>query len=222
MIKLVAFDWNGTIFADTYAALESEYKVFKFLKLKPLTLKEFQKHYDVPVKKLFIAVGMPENSVDRQVQKITDIFHLEYEAKAIKIRIRANTRYLLKWLLKQGISRVIFSNHTGGRIEIQLQRLKIQQLFSAVLANTHLDSAFKGRNKKATLRNFIRAKGLNAREVLVIGDTIEEIEIGQELDTHTVALTGGCCSRARLKEAKPDFLISNLKEVIDIIKQLNQ
>jgi len=43
MIKLVSFDWNGTILADTYAVLESDNEVLKALGKKPITLKKLQK-----------------------------------------------------------------------------------------------------------------------------------------------------------------------------------
>lgn len=55
-------------------------------------------------------------------------------------------------------------------------------------------------------------------QVLVVGDNIEEIHVARELGTKIAAITHGNCSTARLKAAKPDYLINNLKEVRGIIE----
>ena len=77
-----------------------------------------------------------------------------------------------------------------------------------------------GRSKKDKLKAFIKAHNFLPTETLIIGDTIEEIEIGKELGIITIAITQGNTSTPRLKTAKPDYLISDLKQVIDIIKKI--
>ncbi|MBI2599078.1 HAD family hydrolase, partial [Candidatus Curtissbacteria bacterium] len=62
---------------------------------------------------------------------------------------------------------------------------------------------------------------LKSSEVLVIGDTTEEVEIAKSLGCISVAITDGNVSTARLKAAKPNYLINNLKEIIPIIENLN-
>ncbi len=221
MIKLVAFDWNGTLFADTFAVHDSNGEVFKLLNVSLLSFKDFQKYFDVPVKKLYLAAGVPEEVLDKKAKEIADTFHSFYEQRAEKVRTRANTKQLLAWLLKSKIDRVIFSNHIVEPIKKQLKRLKIDGYFSAVLANAHLEAAFKGRNKKESLKKYMLENNLLPNEVLIIGDTIEEIEIGKELGSVTVAITHGNCSTLRLKKAKPSYLINGLKNVIYIIKGIN-
>lgn len=221
MIKLVAFDWNGTIFADTYAILDSVNEVLKFLQLKPVSLKTFQQHFDVPVTKTYLDLGIPEEASKSKALEIAKVFHSNYEIRAATVRTRAFVRQLLRWLSENKISAIIFSNHINEPIKKQLKRLKIEKYFSAVLANDALDAALKERSKQEKLRNYLKENNFSVSEVLVIGDTIEEIEIGKELGLWTVAITHGNCSTLRLKAAKPNFLINNLKEIVDIIKKLN-
>lgn len=221
MIKLVAFDWNGTIFADTNAVLYSVNKVLKLLDLKPVSLKTFQKHFDVPVTKAYLGLGIPEEAIKMKGPDMVKIFHLNYELRAAKIRTRAFVKELLMWLSKNNCPDIIFSNHIDEPIGKQLKRLKIDKYFSAVLANSALDSSLKGRNKQEKLRNYIKENNFLTNEVLIIGDTIEEIEIGKELGVTTVAVTHGNCSTARLKAAQPDYLIHSLKETIAIIEKIN-
>lgn len=221
MIKLVAFDWNGTLFADTYAILDSINEVLKLLKFKPVNLKTFQKHFDVPVTKTFIELGMTEETIKNKTAEIIKTFHENYERRAVKVRTRAFAKQLLDWLSRRNIKSIIFSNHIDEPIRKQLKRLKIEKYFLEVLANSKLDSSLKIRTKQKKLEDYIKSNGFLATEALVIGDTVEELEIGQEIGAVTVALTDGNCSVARLKDAKPDYLISSLKEVVNIIRERN-
>lgn len=221
MIKLVAFDWNGTIFADTNAILHGANEVLKLLGLKPVSLKNFQKHFDVPVTKTYLALGISEKMLKSRTSEITQTFHSSYELRAAKVRTRAFAKQLLGWLSDNHINSIIFSNHIDEPIKKQLKRLKIEKYFSRVLANSHFESALQGRNKQGKLKNYLDDHNLLTSEVLIIGDSIEEVEIGQKLSITTVAVTQGNCSIARLKALKPDYLTHSLKEVTNIIKKIN-
>lgn len=219
MIKLVAFDWNGTLFSDALACVESVNQVLKLFNIKPVTVNHFREHFDVPVTRSYLGLGIPQKQLEDRAEEIVKTFHENYEKRAVGIRTRAYTRDLLKWLAEHSIESIIFSNHIDEAIKPQLKRLKIENYFSSVLANSELTTSLKGRNKKEKLRDYIALKNLKSAEVLVVGDTIEEVEIGKELGLITVAITNGFCSTKRLKNMEPDYLIDNLKQVIDIIKR---
>lgn len=221
MIKLVAFDWNGTIFADTFAIYESNNESFKLLNIKPISFKTFQKYYDVPIKRFFMALGASEEDLDKKASQIANAFHSQYELRVAKVRSRAYAKELLKYLTKNKIRSVIFSNHILESIEKQLKRLKLDKYFSCILANSRLESALLGRTKKEKLKKYMEENKLLVNEVLIIGDTVEEIEIGRELEVTTAAITHGNCSTVRLKKARPDYLISSLRNLIRIIERIN-
>jgi phosphoglycolate phosphatase-like HAD superfamily hydrolase len=79
-----------------------------------------------------------------------------------------------------------------------------------------------GRTKEQKLFGFVKQNKLKPREVVSVGDTEEEIQIGKQYGYHTVAITGGYNTTARLKKQKPDFLIHNMLELKKIVKQLNK
>ncbi len=218
MIKLVAFDWNGTLFADTKAIFESDNAAFKVINLKPVSFSTFQKYFDVPVKKYFLALGVPEEIIDKKAPQITQAFHSAYEPRVDKVRTRAYAKSLLKRLSENKVESVIFSNHILEQIKRQLKRLRIEKYFIDVIANSHIETVLNGRNKKEKLDNYIKEKNILPTEVLVIGDTLEEIDIAKELGCKSAAITQGNCSTQRLKAAQPDYLINSLKEVISLVR----
>ena len=80
--------------------------------------------------------------------------------------------------------------------------------------------AIKKRNKLEKLNQFLAQQTFKKSEVLIIGDSTEETQAGKHLGIHTVAITGGFVSAVRLKAINPDFLISNLNQLIGIIEKL--
>lgn len=222
MIKLVAFDWNGTLFADTNIIVKGVNEYLKFFNVKPTTLKIYQEKFDVPIKNMYLDLGVSEEKYNLKNKDAAERFHALYELGALHARTRANANKLLKWLEGKNISSLIFSNHIEEKVILQLNRLKLYSYFSVVLANSHIHSAYKGRLKEEKLKRYIESKNLKPYEVLIIGDTIEEVEIGKKLGCKIVAITDGHCTKKRLRSAMPDFIISNLSQVIGIIDKLNK
>lgn len=70
MIKLVAFDWNGTILSDALACSQSVNEVLKLFNLKPATLKAYREHFDVPVSRTYLGLGISEKQLENQAEEI--------------------------------------------------------------------------------------------------------------------------------------------------------
>src|SRR3990167_5908778 len=70
------------------------------------------------------------------------------------------------------------------------------------------------------LQKFLGQRSFLPKEIVIIGDSPEEVEVGKHLGIHTIAITGGFCSARRLKDTGPDYLIHNLAEMIEIINKL--
>lgn len=221
MIKLISFDWNGTILADTYAVLEADNEVLKTFGKEPISLKQLQETFDVPIVSYYKNLGYSEEEFLENSEKISHLFHTYYENQVTKCRTRRNTRRLLKWLSKEELESIILSNHITKRIEEQLKRLKIENYFSKILGNDHRRIVQTKLTKREKLKNYLLKKEMSFREVLIVGDGLEEIEIARELGSLCAAITDGNYSTPRLKAAKPDYLISDLGNLINIIREIN-
>lgn len=221
MIELVAFDWNGTLFADTFVIFQADNQALKAIGYPSVSFTDFLKHFDVPVKNYYLSLGIPKKVLDDKNRLMSDTFHKYYEQKAIKIRTRAHTRLILEWLKKVKIPAVIISNHTKQRIIEQTNRLKITHFFQEIIGNYEIYSAMHARNKKERFSDYLKTNKINPKDVILIGDSLEEIQIAKELGTLSAAITHGNVSTARLKAAKPDYLISDLGNLINIIREIN-
>ncbi|MBU1130910.1 HAD hydrolase-like protein [Patescibacteria group bacterium] len=218
MIKLIIFDWNGTLFADTIAVMESNNQVLKALGCQPVNLRQYRATMKIPAIDFYGRWGADKQELLKNSKKYSKIFHHYYEPRAKKCRTRAGARELLIWFKKHSVESVILSNHTIPGINYQLKRLKIIHDISHVLANTVISNTISKRNKLERARVYLKKKKYKPSEILIIGDSAEEVEIGRKLGIITVAITHGWYSITRLKASQPDYLIANLKELIKIVK----
>lgn len=224
MIKLISFDWNGTLLADVKITVIANNIAFKHYGLKPISEKLYKDTFHIPVYKYWLAVGIKKSIVEKMKKTEEDIFRENYERMAASARTRSGCRELLKWLHKNKVESIIYSNHTISGIEEQLERLKIGNYFSKILARSHTDGAthVHERNKEQKLLDYIKFKKLKPHEVISVGDTEEEIDIAKDHGFYSIAISGGHNSLKRLQKCKPDFLISNLSEIKEIAKKLNK
>jgi phosphoglycolate phosphatase-like HAD superfamily hydrolase len=223
MIKLVAFDWNGTILDDTVGGVKAESATRIHFGFKETNLEEIQQYFTIPIRQYWINSGLPANFFDANSAQIDKIFMQNYEPEEAKSDLRTGTKEILEWLGKEKIESVIFSNHIVPHIDKQTNRLGIRHYFKEILARgelgdiTHHEKTFKDE----LLKKYIEKYSYEPDEVLVIGDTTEEVEIGKKLGYNTMALTGGWQSTDRLKAADPDYLIDDLDGLKKIIIQIN-
>lgn len=220
MIKLVVFDWNGVLIADAQACADTVSRILRRYGRPAIDLKTYQDVYEIPVKNMYRKLGFTETEIKREATHIQDMFHERYEPRIAHVRTRTGARGLLKWLSKQNIECTIFSNHTTEGVQYQLKRLQVASYFSHVLANDKYQ-AMNGQTKGDRLKDFLADRRFKKKEILIIGDSAEEVMIGKHLGLATIAITGGHYSAARLRKARPDHLIHTLADVINIIEMYN-
>lgn len=217
MIKLVVFDWNGTLLSDTRACLAATNEVLKLFKKKPLTLQAYRATINAPVIEFYVQHGIKRDHLVENTQELSHIFHTFYEKRAQHCRTRAGARATLIYLKRHNIQGIILSNHTVAGITTQLKRLKLDGAITTVLANSALDTVVHGKNKLEKLQAYLRKEGIKPHETLIIGDSTEEIEVGKALGLTTVALCHGYYAEHRLRALHPDYVLGHLGELCAVL-----
>jgi len=209
---LIVFDWNGTLLADVSACLHAMNTVLKELGTPPITRKRYQKHYTMPLDKLYHAVGVDPAVLTAREDIIHPIFHKAYGAS--KICLRRGAKTMLQTIGNTPCSSIILSNYVADLIDQQAQRLGVREHFDEIIAYHVNNATFRRRSKGEHLEKYLKTR--HAREGIIVGDTEEEIDIGRALGLVTIAITDGMCSTSRLRAMKPDFLIGTLAPIPSI------
>ena len=222
MIKCVVFDWNGTLLADTTQAVVAFNEICKKFNKPTIDVKRYRNTMDIPVRELYLQNGFTNQEVDKHGQEIQGLFIKHYSPLENKARLRKGVRHTLNWLLNEGIDIVLISNHLQDRVELQLVRLKIDNFFSHVYCNSKNTKVLKGRFKGNQMIEYLKRRGYKKDEVINVGDAPEEIHMAHDAEVMSVAITDGFYSLKRIKKEKPDYIITNMEQVINIVKRANR
>jgi phosphoglycolate phosphatase-like HAD superfamily hydrolase len=214
---VVCFDWNGTLLADTLHCLRATNTVLKHLGKQPVSIDHYRRHCVVPIANMYRVFGCGEKELQERKEEIHEIWNGVYDKHTRTARLRRGARVMLQILRELDHTAIILSNHTVENIAGHTKRLGIHGHFDRILANDAMGQAFLNKGKGEKLRPYLAggtAKGL------VVGDTVEEIEIAHAHNMLAVAITDGVCSTQRLRDAKPDFLIGSLTEIPAIAERV--
>ena len=220
-IKLVVWDWNGTILDDvgiTVQAINSG--VLPLLNLPEMTVPQYQDVFEVPIIKNYLSLGVSETEFHAKSEAISQAFHSHYEPLAAHAHTRRNIQSTLAQLQATGIHSIILSNHTLEGIYLQLARLELEKYFVTVLANDDIEQVHRT-GKQHRVENYLSHQHFQPHEVVIVGDTAEEVTIGKSLGLHTIVITEGFSSRVRLEAAKPDYIVSSVNEIITIVEEMS-
>ena len=81
-------------------------------------------------------------------------------------------------------------------------------------------------NRISTVKRAVRKAeilvGKNFTDIVVIGDSIKDVECGKIIGAKTIAVTTGFHSRKELQEYKPDFVFNNLENCNQILEAIKK
>ncbi len=218
--KLAIFDWNGTLLADTRLAWIASNKCLEFYGQKPISFKRQLETFDFPIIHYYKRNGCSIDKVLETKDEANEIFQNSYDELAKNARTRSGARDLLKWLTDNNVACIILSNYLTIKIEKHLDRLDIRHYFSHISANNcNGTTIINATNKLERLSSFMIKRGYKPDNSFIIGDSMEEPDIGRHLGITSIGISGGCINKKRLIAARPDHLISKLSETKQILKE---
>jgi phosphoglycolate phosphatase len=94
-----------------------------------------------------------------------------------------------------------------------LKHLRLMKEFSEIYSADNFSS------KEEFIFSYLRKRKINPKEVLYIGDRVADIKLARNVGCKSVVIAGKCSwdSRNSLIRNKPDFLISDLKDINKLV-----
>lgn len=217
--KLIVFDWNGTLLSDTRASVAAGNVCLEFYGAQPISLRQYRETFNFPIMHFYKLNGLSVDEVLAKKEAANEIFQKAYEDLAKNARTRSGARDVLEWVQQKKMSCIILSNYRTERIKNHIKRLGIADFFDDVLAfGCDGSSIVEGTHKTERLTNYMATHNFKPEDVVIIGDSTEEPEIGRILGVSSIGITDGYITRSRLREARPDHVINNLKQIKPILE----
>jgi phosphoglycolate phosphatase-like HAD superfamily hydrolase len=233
MKKILLFDIDGTIVrvGSTLTKLFdiSEIGAIKEVYGIDITPKDIEPYHGFTDMKVITMVlkdkGLKEDEITRKIVDMFESFSQRFSQNIEKTEVDG--------VLLDGVAEVLnllskdehyilglLTGNIKAIAKMKLEKLGIWHYFkiggfgdSSMVRSKLVDIALKEALDKKLIQKVDR------KQVYVIGDTKNDILCAKEAGTLSVAVSTGHYSKEALEHYKPDYLLSNLKELISVISK---
>jgi HAD superfamily hydrolase (TIGR01509 family) len=208
-VEGVLFDWDGTLI-DSYHADASAYMaMFKEMGIS-WGLAELEKNYSPNWYHVYRAAGLP-----RKRWEDADRSWRSHYAKH-KPKLISGARRVLARLGRAHLLGLVTSGD-GDRVHRQLREFRLTALFAARVCSGDTQ---RKKPHPEPLRLGLRKMGLAPGECVYVGDAPQDIEMAQRAGVRAIGVLGPFSTEKRLRAARPEFLLSSIGELPDLVYTL--
>jgi phosphoglycolate phosphatase len=193
-IYAVIWDWNGTLLNDVEVCVEALNMVLEKRNKPSLSINEYRELFGFPVKDYYSKIGL-DFSVD-SFEAISREFMHNYFDGFRKTSLTPQALEGIKKIKNLGILQFILSLMEHQDLDKTLYSKGIKHYFRKIYGAGDI---FANSKAKAGDLLLTREK-LNPSNTLLIGDTLHDAEVGEQIGCKVALIEGGHNSAARLKK----------------------
>lgn len=191
MIREIIWDWNGTLLDDTQACVNAINAMLAKRSLAAIDRATYRTVFGFPVINFYrhLNFDIDHENWDDLAQE----FHALFLADQT-IRLQPDAPTILSTLHTRGVAQSILSASEQMILEAMLVQYDIQAYFTHVCGVDNLH----GRSKLATGHALMKQIARPREEVLLIGDTLHDVEVAEALGIACILIAHGHQAKSRL------------------------
>lgn len=209
--KHIIWDWNGTLFNDVDACIETMNELLNKRNLDLIRSREYYREvFGFPVIDYYQKLGFDFNQ--ESFDKVAKEYIARYHEKCKTSPLMDQTVETIDILNSLKVKQTIISASEQNSLDKQVQPFKIKDKFVDIVG---IDDIF-AQSKVDLAKRYFQNNHLNQDEVLFVGDTIHDYEVSRELGCDCVLILRGHQSK---KVINDDIkVVNNFNELINLIK----
>ncbi len=210
-MQSIIWDWNGTLLDDLDFCISTINILLKERGLKLLTRDSYKEVFSFPVKDYYEAIGFDFNKEDFAVpaREFIDI----YDAGVKDCSLHKSAVEILSFFQKKGVRQFVLSAMKQNMLEETLKHQGIFDYFEGIAGLNDHYAVSKIERGKQLIGQF----NINKTKATIIGDTLHDWEVAQQLGTDCILIADGHQSEERLHTSGVQVLkgLQNLMELHD-------
>ena len=189
----VIWDWNGTLVDDAWLCVEIVNELLTRRGLAPTTPCKYSEVFGFPLRTYYQRVGFDLERED--FAAMGDEFNFLYSQRLRECRLRKGARAVMDALGRNGVGQSLLSASNEIDLEEMVAHYGVRSHFTAVAG---VDNGL-GEGKIERGHRHLAEFNYRADEILLVGDTLHDIEVAAALGVHCALLPSGHQSRRRLE-----------------------
>lgn len=194
--KHILWDWNGTLLDDTQAALDTLNIMLRRRGAPEIEMKFYRDNFAFPVKPFYSSIGMALENEDWD--KLAEEYHDIYAVQPKSLNSRALEA--LSLVRDAGSRQSIISALRQDLLDAATGRYGVSGFMEHIYGVDNLDGCSKI-DRARLLLSAIRRESDD--EIVIIGDSLHDFEVAQELRVRCVLCSQGSHAGWRLAKVAP-------------------
>ncbi len=207
MSACICFDFDGTLVLSMDAAFNAFKQVGPELGCKPFTRDALLAMRDLHVRDVIREMGIPFYRVPQLAKRMRKAMR----AELMETPPVAGMAETLELLVGQGYRIGILSSNAHENVCEYVTRHGLTG-FSFIVGGAAL------LKKHSALRALLRSQRLRPGDLIYVGDEVRDIEAARAAGIRCAAVAWGYNSVQRLALEKPDYLIENPRELLELTR----
>lgn len=204
--KAIIWDWNGTLLNDIVVCIDCMNILLKQRNLPQLSLQKYKQIFTFPVKDYYEKAGFDFSSEPFEEPAIE--FIKLYHVNLYRADLFESVKKSLAFFKKQGYRQSILSAMEHDSLIRSLKDHDILDYFDEV---SGIDNHY-AHSKLEIGKGLLEDIGIATGDLLLIGDSLHDLEVAGELGIDCVLVANGHQSKERLLE-KTENVVDNLDQV---------
>lgn len=210
-IKEIIWDWNGTLINDTSLCVDIINKILCFQNQPSISIEYYRNNFSFPVSAFYRSISLPSHG--KKFDEISRIFISEYRLKWKACTLHIGVLEILNLIQKYGLRQSILSAGNQSDVELFVDHFNLRSFFYQVLGTDNI----KAEGKIELGKRFIIDSDLRPEEILLVGDTIHDLQVANEIGCSALLYSQGHNSKNQLS-AFPVQIINDLMEVAQYLQ----
>jgi len=208
-MQSIIWDWNGTLLNDLDFCISTINTLLKKRNLNLVTPDSYKAVFSFPVKDYYETIGFDFTKEDFAIPARE--FIDKYNDGVKYCSLHNSTIKILEHLNRKGIRQFVLSAMKHDMLEQTLKHQGIYNYFEGVMGlNDHYAAS-----KIARGEQLISKYKINKAKSTIIGDTIHDFEVAEQLGIDCILIADGHQSEERLKSTGVQVL-PELKELMNL------
>lgn len=208
------FDFDGTLANSGETGILATQAAFEEFNLPWPDRETIIYYMGIPIEVSFKKMALPHTFDGTEFEDLLSCFRAYYKRfETSHLHLFPGTQEVLQQLKKAQKHLYVVSSKHSSSLARNLEQLDIAQYFDGIIGSDdvhHYKPAPDG--ILFILERFQR----NEKTTLMIGDAVFDLQMGQAAHVKTCGVTWGAHSKTELQQAHPDFLISDMRELLKI------
>lgn len=189
----IIWDWNGTLLDDLELSIDVMNAMLVRRQLPLLDRQRYHSLFDFPVQAYYERLGF--DPVNDSFSRVSVEFISGYDARRLESKLHDHAPSVLRAVTATGLQQSILSAYRHDTLNEIISHFGLTSHFKQIagLDNIH------ARSKVALGRDLVTRLNVSPSEILIVGDTLHDLEVAQELGVDCAVISAGHHPADRLK-----------------------